>query len=106
MKNRPDCFLIRRQIDDRRACFMLIFRTDSEVIPEKRRRTKHPSHHHKDTPVKGQLSRTDGLTRHRLGGGSDPTPPPRFFWNNFFIYYCIDMKLGTPLRASIWRRLV
>ena len=45
------------------------------------------------------------LTRHRLGGGSDPTPP-RFFWNNFFIYYCIDMKLGRPLRASIWRRLV
>ena len=41
------------------------------------------------------------------GGGSDPTgPPPRFFRNNFFIYYCIDMKLGTPLRASIWRRLV
>ena len=48
-----------------------------------------------------------GLTRHRLGGGvgSDP-PPPRFFRNNFFIYYCIDMKLGTPLWASIWRRIV
>ena len=41
----------------------------------------------------------------RGGVGSDP-PPPRFFRNNFFIYYCIDMKLGTPLRASIWRRLV
>ena len=40
-------------------------------------------------------------------GGSDPTPPPLgFFRNNFFIYYCIDMKPGTPLRASIWRRLV
>ena len=37
------------------------------------------------------------------GVGSDP---PRFFRNNFFIYYCIDMKLGTPLRASLWRRLV
>ena len=36
------------------------------------------------------------LTRHRLGGRIQP-PPPRFFRNNFFIYYCIDMKLGTPL---------
>ena len=46
------------------------------------------------------------LTRHRLGrgGGSDPTPLG--FSQNNFIYYRIDMKLGTPLRASIWRRLV
>ena len=38
-------------------------------------------------------------------GGGGRIRPPRFF-RNFFIYYCIDMKLGTPLRASIWRRLV
>ena len=49
------------------------------------------------------------LTRHRLGGGrggGGRIRPPRFFQNNLFIYYCVDMKLGTPLRASIWHRLV
>ena len=47
-----------------------------------------------------------GLTRHCTAWGGVGSDPPRFFRNNFFIYYCIDMKLGTPLRASIWRRLV
>ena len=37
------------------------------------------------------------------GVGSDPF---RFFRNNFFIAYCIDMKLGIPLRASISRLLL
>ena len=66
---------------------MLIFRTNSEVIPEKRRRTKRPSHQHKDAPVKGQLSRTDGLTRalmrsgelHVLMRGWPKGPPLRIF---------------------------
>ena len=56
---------------------MLIFRTDSEVIPEKRRRTKHPSHQHKGTPVKGQLSRTDGLSGSPDGSASYWQPTGR-----------------------------
>ena len=43
-----------------------LFRSNSEVIPEKRRRAKHPSPPQalvgKRTPAKGQLSRTDGLS--------------------------------------------
>ena len=43
-----------------------LFRSYSEVIPEKRRRAKHPSPSQalvgKRTPAKGQLSRTDGLS--------------------------------------------
>ena len=49
------------------------------------------------------VNRRKGLTHNRLGVGFDP---PRFFRNNFFIAYCIDMELGIPLRASIWRLLV
>ena len=43
------------------------------------------------------------LSRHRLGSRIRPLV---FFRNNFFIAYCIDMELGTPLRASIWHRLM
>ena len=39
------------------------------------------------------------------GVGSDP-PPLGFSGITSSFYYCIDMKLGTALRASIWRRLV
>ena len=43
-----------------------LMRSYSEVIPEKRRRAKHPSPPQalvgKRTPAKGQLSRTDGLS--------------------------------------------
>ena len=59
---------------------MLIFGTDSEVIPEKRRRAKHSSSSQAlvgiGTPAKGQLSRTDGLIS-RIDGVLRVTRPDR-----------------------------
>ena len=58
---------------------MLIFRTNSEVIPEKTEahKTPPPPHQHKGTLVKGQLSRTDGLSGSPDGSASYWQPTGR-----------------------------